>query len=447
MIRFAFEERNPRLSYILNVIYLLAAIAYSPFLIYAAVIKGKYRSGWMQKLCGQVPQRDGNRPCVWLHGVSVGEVNLLATLVLQLESRYPQFEYVFSTTTAAGFELAKQKFKGRHVFNCPIDFSWAVKNAIRRIRPNVLILGELEIWPNLINEAKRQSISVAVVNARLSQNSFGGYRRIQSVIRPVLQQIDLIAAQSDEYAERFLLLGAPRQNTVVSGSVKFDGANADRKNPRTIELAALAGISPSDLVFLAGSTQSPEEELALDVFRELSRQHPNLRLILVPRHPERFDSVAKMLRREGVRFKRRSQLPESSPQHERILLVDTIGELGAWWGTAQIAYVGGSMGDRGGQNMIEPAAYGAAVSFGPNTKNFRDVVQQLLDRDAAVVVKDREELKNFVERCLQDAAWQRSVGQRAKSLVAENRGALQRTIRCLSPLIERVDDGPIRRSA
>ena len=263
----------------------------------------------------------------------------------------------------------------------------------------------------------------------------------------MLQRINLIIAQTEEYAKRFVRLGASPSSVVTSGSVKFDGANADRNNRKTNELVSLAGIKQADIVFLAGSTQQPEEELALNVFRELACVHPNLKLIIVPRHPERFDSVAKMLQSEGVEFARRSQLPNADSRDSRVLLVDTIGELGAWWGTAQIAYVGGSMGDRGGQNMIEPSAYGAAVSFGPNTKNFRDVVQQLLARDAAVVVNDQHELKCFVERCLHDHAWMDEMGQRARILVTENRGALERTMRFLSPIMEQHIDITHRRSA
>ena len=435
------------MSYILNLIYVCAAIAYTPFLLYAALTKGKYRGGWTQKLFGLIPRREGNLPCVWLHGVSVGEINLLVGIVSQLEERYPQIECVISSTTRSGYGLAKQKFEGRHVFYCPLDFSWAVKNAIRRIRPNVLMLGELELWPNLINQAHRQSVNVAIVNARLSQNSFAGYRRIRPIIRSVITQIALIVAQTDEYAMRFRSLGANESSVVVAGSVKFDGASSNRNNGTTTELARLASINPTDIIFLAGSTQHPEEELALNVFLDLADAHPDLKLIIVPRHPERFESVAKMLQQQDVRFARRSQLPNTKSQDSRILLVDTIGELGAWWGTANIAFVGGSMGDRGGQNMIEPSAYGAAVSFGPNTKNFRDVVQQLRDRDAAVVVNDAVELKQFVERCLRDPTWMNQMGQRAKALVDKNRGALERTVRSLAPLIERHIDVTLRRSA
>jgi 3-deoxy-D-manno-octulosonic-acid transferase len=260
-------------------------------------------------------------------------------------------------------------------------------------------------------------------------------------VRKLLEQIDLIAVQNDEYADRFLALGAPRRSVVVTGSVKFDNAQTDRDNPKTKRLAELAGIRAGDLVFLAGSTQHPEESLALSAFRELAPQHPNLRLILVPRHPERFEEVAALLDSAEVCWQRRSSLGQAAADCQaRVLLVDTVGELGAWWGTARIALVGGSLSRRGGQNMIEPAAYGATVAFGPNTWNFRDVVSALLHEDAAIVVRNAADLKQFVERVLTDSAWADQVGGRARELVLRQRGATMRTTDALEQLLD-ADDG------
>ena len=289
------------------------------------------------------------------------------------------------------------------------------------------MLTELELWPNLIRLADRQGIPVVIVNGRLGEASFRGYRRIRFLMRHVLQRVSWIGAQTETYAHRFVQLGADPRRVAVTGSVKFDGAETDRHNARTAELARLAHLGPQDMVFLAGSTQDPEERLALETFQQLLPQFPALRLILVPRHPERFDEVARMLDSTGVLWQRRSQLESARRPEARVLLVDTIGELGAWWGVAQVAFVGGSFGDRGGQNMIEPAAYGAAVSFGPNTWNFRDVVQLLCQGDAAQVVRDGADLTRFVRRCLEDEPFRCSLGQRAQQLVRQNQGAAART--------------------
>jgi len=334
---------------------------------------------------------------------------------------------------------------------------------MRRIRPSVLALAELELWPNLIRAAKNHGAKVAVINGRLGEKSFRGYRRIRFFVARLLRQIDLVAAQDETYAERFLALGTRPESVHVTGSMKYDGAQTDRRNAATQRLAALAGFLPDDVVLLAGSTQEPEEVMVLEAFRRLSREWPQLRLILVPRHPDRFEAVAKLLEASGIPWQRRTELgtgdavasargqgsgdrgqlfasnlqssiSDLRSSNPRVLLVDVVGELGAWWGTAQIAFVGGSMGSRGGQNMIEPAAYGAAVSFGPNTWNFRDIVAAMLDRDAAVVVHDAEEFFAFVRRCLEQPDHAADLGRRAQSFVRSQLGATERTLGLLATI-------------
>ncbi len=422
-------------SIVLNGIYLLLLVFAAPWLVYKSLRHGKYREGFRAKLLGDVPRRHGDRFCIWWHAVSVGEVNLLATLIAETKRQRPDYECVISTTTATGYALAKKKYPEYSVFYCPLDFSWAVRNAVRRIRPDVLALVELELWPNLIRATKDRGGQVAVVNGRLSQHSYRGYRRLRWFWKSVLGQVDLIASQSDAYAERFLNLGAPQPRVYVTGSTKFDGAQTDRANPSTTALAKLAGIAPDDIVFLAGSTQDGEEQVALEVFQSLAAEEPRLRLILVPRHPERFDQVSQLLDRAGIDWCRRSQLDgDANDGPSRVLLVDAVGELAAWWGTAQIAFVGGSLGNRGGQNMIEPAGYGATVSFGPNTRNFRDIVEVLLASDAAVVVRHRDDLLAFVRRALNDPRWAAELGQRAQELVQLQTGATKRTVELITRL-------------
>ncbi len=424
------------MAYLLNLVYLLLLLLGLPWFVWASFRKGKYREGWAAKFLGRVPIRTGNERCLWLHAVSVGEVNLLGPLLARLEQQHPDWVYVISTTTKTGFDLAKKKYAPRTVFYCPLDFSWAVRQAMKRVRPNLLVLAELELWPNLIQAAKKSGARVAVVNGRLSDRSFRRYGLIRPFVARLLQSLDAVAAQNAEYAGRFRDLGAPADRVHLTGSIKFDGAQTDRDNPKTQQLARLAGIQAGDVVFLAGSTQEPEEALALQVYGELAAEYPALRLIVTPRHPERFEEVATLLDRARIRWQRRSRLEEDGPDPQaRVLLIDAIGELGAWWGTARIAFVGGSMGTRGGQNMIEPAAYGAAVSFGPNTSNFRDVVALLRERDAAAVVADRQQLAAFVRRCLAEPRYAGELGQRARQLVLEQAGAAGRTCDLLQLLM------------
>jgi len=299
----------------------------------------------------------------------------------------------------------------------------------------MLVLAELELWLNLIRAARQHGARVAIVNARLSDKSYRGYRRIRPLTRRILEQVDLIAAQDETYAARFRALGAPAAAVHVTGSIKFDGAQTERDNPATLRLREVWRLPPDAFILLAGSTQEPEERMAISALRAILPQYPDARLIVVPRHPERFEEVARLLDQSGLAWQRRSRCEEAGGETTHILLVDVVGELGAWWGIADVGFVGGSMGRRGGQNMIEPAGYGVAVCFGPNTWNFRDVVQQLLQREAAVVVQDEPELIAFVRRCLDDPAYARELGTRARSLVLEQQGATRRTINLLAPLV------------
>jgi 3-deoxy-D-manno-octulosonic-acid transferase len=426
-------------SWLLNLVYLAVILVASPLIVWQAFRTGKYREGFREKLLGLVPRREGDAACVWIHAVSVGEVNLVATLIRELRSLHGDWQFVVSTTSRTGYELARTKYAELTVFYCPLDFSWAVRRAMRRIRPTLLVLAELELWPNLIAAAKEYGARIAIINGRVSDHSFPSYRRIRPLMASVLRKIDLIAAQNEESAHRFRALGAPADRVHVTGSLKYDGAQTDRRNPRTESLRALAGITEEDIVFLAGSTQEPEEQIAIDIFRRLAPRHPQLRLILVPRHPERFDAVAKLLDGTKLAWQRRTSLAVEPPAEPgsvaRILLVDTVGELSAWWGAARIAFVGGSFGSRGGQNMVEPAAYGAAVAFGPNTWNFRDIVAALRGAEAAVVVDDAAALEAFVRRCLDDPAYAARLGERAQQLVRSQLGATARTVSLLESLL------------
>jgi 3-deoxy-D-manno-octulosonic-acid transferase len=366
---------------------------------------------------------------VWFHAVSVGEVNLLRLIIQRLTAARPAWAIVVSTTTRTGYEVAKRRFPQFSVFYCPLDFSWAVARAMRRVRPSCLVLAELELWPNLLRAARDIGAATAVINGRLSQTSFRRYSRLGPRLASRLFPLDLVAAQSQEYGWRFAAVGIARGNVHVTGSMKFDGLRGDREHPEVAGLRALAGLARDDFVFLAGSTQEPEEPLAIETFRQLSPSHPRLKLIIVPRHPERFERVARLLGESGLPWRRKSELSAGAggADESRVLLVDTVGELSAWWGTADAAFVGGSIGNRGGQNMLEPAAYGASVCFGPNTRNFREIVELLLDRNAAVVVHSGAELTAFVRRAIEDPPWAEALGRRARELVAAQAGATDRT--------------------
>ena len=420
---------------LLNLVYLVAVILALPWVAWRRLSGGRPVAAPLRRLLGSVAVAPGppGVPRIWLHGVSVGEVQLLASLAGELrrqaEAAGRTIDCVISSSTTTGLEVAARRFGGDRTFPCPLDFTWAVDRVLDRVRPDLLVLGELELWPNLVARVRRRGIPVVVANARMSPRSAAGYGWIRPLVRRTLGKVTLVIARSQADADRFAALGA--RDVTVTGSMKFDGVRGDRGAAEVERLRRLAGFVADDVVFIAGSTQDPEERLAAEAYLALRGRHPRLRLAIVPRHVERSAEIAAMLDRLGLAWQARSRLqPDAVPPRDRVLLVDTTGELGWWWGTATIAFVGGSLdGKRGGQNMLEPAAYAAAVAFGPHTRNFRDEVGRLLDAGGATVVADGGALTAFTARCLDDPAWAAELGHRAAALVASQSGATAVTAR------------------
>jgi 3-deoxy-D-manno-octulosonic-acid transferase len=425
----------PVLAWLLDAIYAALLVAGSPWLAYRRWVQRKPIAGLGQKLSGRIVRQHPDRPCVWFHAVSVGEVLQLPSLVDGFLARHPGWEVLITTTTGTGFDVARQKFLQHTVAYWPLDFRRSVTNALQVVRPELVVLVELELWPNFLLAANRLGVPVVLANARLSAKSYRGYRWLKPVLRPILQTLSQVAAQTEEYAARLIDLGIPAERVTVTGNIKYDRVQSDHGNPKTAELRAAFGLADDALVFIAGSTQDPEERYALEAYRILRGEFPPLRLVLVPRHKERFEEVAGLISESGFAVVRRSQKSAKPPagndatgSDRPVLLLDTLGELGACWGLADVAFVGGSLTNRGGQNMLEPAGYGAAVLFGPNTWNFRDIVEQLLARNAALVIRDRDELRDTVRRLLADPAERQRLGQTARAFVLTQQGATQATL-------------------
>jgi 3-deoxy-D-manno-octulosonic-acid transferase len=426
---------------LLNAVYLVAFVVLLPWVAWRKFSGGRpVAAPWTRFTGGIAPlsRCDAGVSRIWLHGVSVGEVQLLSVLAAEIrrqaENDGRRVDCVISSSTTTGLDVAVKRFGADRAFPCPLDLTWAVNRVLDRVRPDLLVLGELELWPNLLACVHARGIPVVVANARMSEKSAQGYGRIRPLVRRMLGKVSLVIARSQEDADRFASFAPPGGcKVIVTGSMKFDGVRGDRQAPEVTMLRRLADFRDDDVVFLAGSTQAPEEQLALDAFVAAAERHPQLRLVIVPRHVERTPEIVALLDRSGLPWHLRSRLgpphaPLPADPQARVLLVDTTGELGWWWGTAAIAFVGGSLdGKRGGQNMLEPAAYGMAVSFGPYTRNFRDEVRRLLAAEAAVVVADGPALADFVRQCLESEGFATSLGRRAADLVASQRGSTAAT--------------------
>lgn len=428
-------------GWFLNLVYSGLLLTVSPVLVYRRIRHGKYRGGWREKLTGSVSRKFPDRRCIWFHAVSVGEVLQLQKVLDETQSRFPDAELFVTTTTDTGYDVARTKYPQHTVSYFPLDFTWGVSRALASIQPDLVVLVELELWPNFIFQCRRQQIPLALINGRIGEKSFRGYSRVKPLMRRVLSCFQVLATQNQTFAKRLQDLGGAADRLTVTGNIKFDRVESDRNNLRTAELRRAFGIKPDEQVLIAGSTQSPEEMYALDAWRMLRKDYPKLRLILVPRHKERFDEVAELVHQRGVPLVRRSEstsatdMTFSGNPTPPVLLLDTLGELAACWGLADIAFVGGSLTNRGGQNMLEPAGYGAAILFGPNTWNFKEITEALLSRQAARVVRDPDELLQALRDLLEHPDQARQMGLIARQFVSEQQGATVRTVDQIARLI------------
>jgi 3-deoxy-D-manno-octulosonic-acid transferase len=419
---------------LLDAAYALALGIASPALLLRAARTGRYRQHLQSKLLGAKkianPER---RPVAWFHGVSVGEIHLLSTLVPAFEQRFPGWLPVVSSTTDTGLKEAQSRFKNLNIIPWPLDFSWAVEASLAAVKPCLVVLAESELWPNFLAAASRKNVPVAVVNARLSPRSAARYRRTRHIAdRLLFRHVSRILCQSADYAERFRSFGIADAKLRTTGSIKYDGATGERNTPKAAALREWLG-EPLGPVLVAGSTHAPEEELILKAYCELKPRHPELKLILVPRHPDRFEAVAQIIINHNIHFQRRSR-PGGGGD---VYLLDTVGELGAAWANATLGYVGGSLdGVRGGQSMIEPAGFGVPAVFGPHVWNFRDAARRLVESDAAVQIPNASELTPALDRLLSNRPLSEQIGERARLLVRQQQGATQRTLDALSELME-----------
>jgi len=421
--------------YILYSILLAAGFLIAlPWFLWKGRKSGKYMRTFRERM-GRLPvylNVDGDRS-IWIHAVSVGEALAARPLVPALRERFPGYRFFLSTTTMTGNAVAARGSRDLDgLFYAPFDWPGPVRQALTVLNPELLVLVETELWPNLIHEAHRRGTRVAVVNGRISNRSFGRYLRLRGFLRRVLGEVDLFLMQGQTNAERIQALGAPPDRIRVTGNLKYDAVEPGRPPER---LARLVEGRPPRPLWIAGSTVSGEEELVLRAFHRVRERVGNAGLLIAPRHPERFDAVPPLVEAAGFRCRRRSTLEPGAWGDAEVLLLDTLGELARLYALASVVYVGGSLVPSGGHNILEPAAAGKPVVVGLHMENFQEIADQFLSEDALVQVDTPEDLGRVVAELMLDETRRRALGERARGLVERNQGAVDKTVDALAELI------------
>jgi 3-deoxy-D-manno-octulosonic-acid transferase len=446
-------------------------VVVSPYLLYQAIRYRKYITSLPQRM-GYLPvsfNLDGDES-IWIHAVSVGEVLTARALLPQLHERYPRLRIFVSTTTMAGQQVAKTSLPYvDEVFYFPFDLGFIVNRTLRLVRPRLFVMMETEIWPNLLRACHRDGVRTALVNGRISSRSYPRYRLVKFFFRRVLSHIDRFCMQSEESARRIVEIGASRERVTVTGSLKFDSLEF---GPEPFQKGAHEGghprgsayvpsvhdvhqrgrnrvlryfrVPPTRPVVIAASTLKGEEEPVLEAFQRIRANIPNALLIIAPRKPERFADVERLVRRSGWNVARRTELRvDADPRHD-VVILDTIGELAQLFQVATAVFVGGSLVDAGGHNILEPAVFGKPIVFGPHMQNFAEIARTFLDNGAAIQIRTPRELETVLLELLGDPVRRASLGAAARALVEANRGARAKSLAVLADLLPREPAGNVR---
>jgi 3-deoxy-D-manno-octulosonic-acid transferase len=423
----------------------------SPYLVYQAVRYRKYIRNLPQRL-GYLPRsfnHDADES-IWIHAVSVGEVLTARALLPELRERYPKLRLFLSTTTMTGQQIARNNVQYvDEVFYFPFDLGFIVNRTLRLVKPRLFIMMETELWPNLLRACHRDGVRTMLVNGRISSRSYPRYRLARPFFRRVLRHVDRFCMQSEESARRIVDIGAEQPRVVVTGSLKFDSleipgasASADRGRNRVLRYFRLSAGRP---VIIAASTLRGEEEPVLDAFQRIRATMTNTLLIIAPRKPERFDEVERLARRAGWNVARRTELRVDAEPRCDVVILDTMGELAQIYQVATVVFVGGSLVDAGGHNILEPAVFGKPIVFGPHMHNFTEIARTFLDNGAAIQVATGRELEPVLQGLLGDPVRRATLGAGARALVEANRGARNKTLAAIAQLLPPDNPGSVVR--
>jgi len=431
-----------------NILFRIFFLLSSPYYFMRMRRRGNWRAGFAErfgKFNVVLKQSITNRQVLWLHAVSVGEVNVCTQLIRALEPRMPNLKILVSTTTTTGMEVLKRKLPS-HISKIyyPLDLRKYVSRALAATYPEAIVLVEAEIWPNFIWRAKEMGIPIFLVNARLSDRSYRGYKRFGFLFRPLFASFAGVGAQNEADAARLRELGCRLEAIHIVGSLKFDAAQLDTRVAINVGgMLRQVGVPAGTPILLGGSTHDGEEAILAEVFQRLRKQFPNLFLIVVPRHFERGREVGTALRERGVKFIYRTDVAAGTklaPGEVDCLVVNSTGELKFFYEHATVIFVGKSLTAQGGQNPIEPAALGKPIVFGPNMQNFAEVTRDFLAQDGAVQVQNAAELERKVAELLANEARRTELGRNALKVVQEKLGGIERTV---DMIVQRLDNGEI----
>ncbi|MHC4770612.1 MAG: 3-deoxy-D-manno-octulosonic acid transferase [Planctomycetota bacterium] len=425
---------------LMNILYCIALVLFSPKILYRRLFQNRYRGGWNQRR-GYINRGHPNKQCIWIHAVSVGEVNAARTLIEQLVQQMPEYEIVLSSTTDTGLARAEALYgQDYSVFYFPFDFSWIMKRAFRCLNPAMILLMELEIWPNMASIAKEKNIPIVVVNGRLSDKSFPKYQKIRGITKAMFRKVSLVLAQTEEYANRFIDLGCMQDKVIVTSSLKYDTAQTDGAVDGADRLAEQIHLLKEPL-WVAGGTGPGEEKMILNTFAKLKKQNgcEDLRLAIVPRKPERFDEVAALIDEAGFGFVRYSVLKKNdsiTTGKPTVILGDTMGDLKKFYALATVVFVGRTLVPMGGSDMMEPTALGKCTLFGPHTFNFKQTVEVLLAGHGAIEATDEADLFDKTLQCLINPDFARRVGSQGQTVIRQNQGATQKTLTAIRSILK-----------
>lgn len=418
---------------IYNIFYFFALIIYIPVLM----AKGKWHKGMLSRFCSlsdDIKDQLRNRKNIWVHAVSVGEVNAVKGLVELLEKAYPDFTIVISTVTPTGREMALQAFSNRHiVFYSPIDFSWIVNRMVRDINPVMYLSTETEWWPNLFRALNKALVPIIQINGRVSDESFVLYQKYKWFTTKTLRYVNLFCMQTMQDAQRVQELGVKQNKIKVVGNLKFDISH-EKQEEESVDL----GFADDVLVWVAGSTHPGEEEIIVKVYSEiLAETKKEIRLVLAPRHVERAGSIKLNLSRQKISSVLFTELKSGRADNGEVIVIDKVGLLSGIYERADIVFIGKTLKVGGGQNMIEPASFAKPVIVGPLTQNFKDVMSMFLKNQAMIQLKNENQLKDEVLRFINDSEERFLLGALAKRVVVSNRGAARGTLNLLSEFIKK----------